>query len=85
MNEKSLTTDRHFAHNEPDEIGSKVDGADVSDVELGSINQTRARANRKLPYEKPAYRYEKVFVTTALSCGKISGGTGACNMTPKVS
>ena len=24
------------------------------------------------PYEKPSFRYEKVFVTTALSCGKIA-------------
>jgi len=27
-------------------------------------------ANQK-PYEKPGFRYEQVFVTTALSCGKI--------------
>jgi hypothetical protein len=26
----------------------------------------------KKPYEKPAFRYEQVFVTTALACGKIS-------------
>ena len=26
----------------------------------------------KKPYEKPAFRHEQVFVTTALSCGKIS-------------
>lgn len=26
----------------------------------------------KKPYEKPSFRYEQVFVTTALSCGKIS-------------
>jgi hypothetical protein len=25
----------------------------------------------KKPYEKPGFRYEQVFVTTALSCGKI--------------
>jgi hypothetical protein len=24
----------------------------------------------KKPYEKPAFRYEQIFVTTALSCGK---------------
>ena len=24
----------------------------------------------KKPYEKPAFRYERVFVTTALACGK---------------
>ena len=29
----------------------------------------------KKPYEKPAFRHEKVFVTTALSCGK-TGAVG---------
>ena len=24
----------------------------------------------KKPYEKPAFRYEQIFVTTALTCGK---------------
>jgi len=28
-------------------------------------------ATHKKPYEKPSFRYEKVFVTTALSCGKV--------------
>jgi len=27
----------------------------------------------KKPYEKPAFRYERVFETTALSCGKTAG------------
>jgi hypothetical protein len=31
----------------------------------------------KQPYVKPEFRYEKVFVTTALSCGKISS-LGQC-------
>ena len=30
-----------------------------------------APAANKKPYEKPGFRYEQVFVTTALSCGKI--------------
>jgi hypothetical protein len=30
-------------------------------------------AKQKKPYEKPAFRHEKVFVTAALSCGKLSG------------
>jgi hypothetical protein len=33
-------------------------------------------ANRK-PYQKPAFRYERVFETMALSCGKLVAG-GAC-------
>lgn len=32
----------------------------------------------KKPYEKPSFRFEEVFVTTALSCGKIAGFSGAC-------
>lgn len=31
----------------------------------------------KKPYEKPAFRYEQVFVTTALACGKIAT-VGSC-------
>lgn len=33
--------------------------------------QSRVSVEKK-PYEKPAFRYEQVFVTTALSCGKIA-------------
>jgi hypothetical protein len=32
----------------------------------------------KKPYEKPSFRYEKVFVTTALSCGKIADTQESC-------
>jgi hypothetical protein len=39
----------------------------------------------KQPYEKPSFRYEKVFVTTALSCGKIGATSAACAASPKVS
>ena len=38
-------------------------------------------ANKKR-YIKPAYRMEKVFVTTALACGKVSDGTGHCISNP---
>lgn len=37
------------------------------------------------PYEKPSFRYERVFVTTALTCGKVPNGGSACNLNPKVS
>ncbi|HET9408485.1 MAG TPA: hypothetical protein VFO39_14685 [Candidatus Sulfotelmatobacter sp.] len=40
----------------------------------------------KKTYEKPSFRYEKVFVTTALSCGKVTPPlTQSCQTTPKVS
>ncbi len=35
----------------------------------------------KKPYEKPAFRYERVFVTSALSCGKVSLTQGPCTNT----
>ena len=35
----------------------------------------------KKPYEKPAFRFEKVFVTTALSCGKIATQTSCTGLT----
>ena len=44
-------------HNKPDEIG----------VASGTA------AKKRMPYEKPAFRFERVFVTTALSCGKLAG------------
>ena len=44
--------------------------------EMSSENQ-RAPVTRK-PYEKPSFRYEQVFVTTALSCGKIDPTSSGC-------
>lgn len=32
----------------------------------------KKEAPAKQPYVKPEFRFEKVFVTTALSCGKVS-------------
>jgi len=39
----------------------------------------------KKPYEKPSFRYEEVFVTTALSCGKIGGTQASCLAHPSAS
>jgi hypothetical protein len=33
---------------------------------------------KKLPYEKPSFRCEKVFVTSALGCGKVDQTQGQC-------
>jgi hypothetical protein len=44
-----------------------------------SSNEPRPTAIEKKPYEKPGFRYEQAFVTTALSCGKMVNGTqGSC-------
>jgi hypothetical protein len=37
------------------------------------------------PYQKPAFKFEKVFETMALGCGKIGGTGGICNTVPKLS
>jgi len=49
-----------------------------------SCDQRTPAADKK-PYEKPAFRYEQVFVTTALSCGKIDGTETSCHHNRKVS
>lgn len=46
-------------------------------------NEAGTPATEKKAYEKPSFRYERVFVTTALSCGKISGLSASCNSSPK--
>jgi len=41
------------------------------------FSDPRALVTRK-PYEKPSFRYERVFVTTALSCGKVQPTQAGC-------
>jgi hypothetical protein len=49
-----------------------------------SSEESRPSAIEKKPYEKPAFRYEQVFVTSALSCGKLAS-EAACHLNSKVS
>jgi hypothetical protein len=37
----------------------------------------------KKPYHKPEFRFERVFETLALSCGKIHGSQGQCRFNKK--
>ncbi len=39
----------------------------------------------KKPYEKPEMRYERVFETMALSCGKVQATQGSCRRNRKAS
>jgi len=50
-----------------------------------SSDSPRTAATTKKPYEKPSFRHEKVFVTTALSCGKISVTQSGCGFNQRVS
>jgi hypothetical protein len=43
-----------------------------------------ASKGKKL-YQKPAFRYERVFETLALSCGKIGANTSQCQFSRKTS
>ena len=46
---------------------------------------SRHPATTKLPYQKPAFRYERVFETMALACGKINATEGQCASLLKLS
>jgi hypothetical protein len=39
----------------------------------------------KKPYQKPNFRFERVFETMALSCGKLAGGGPRCQTVRKIS
>jgi hypothetical protein len=39
----------------------------------------------KKSYTKPAFRFERVFETQALSCGKVDSHVGQCKTNPKTS
>jgi len=39
----------------------------------------------KKSYAKPAFRFERVFETQALSCGKVHSHFGQCKTNPKAS
>jgi len=41
-------------------------------------DDARAQSGAKRPYHKPEVRYEQVFETTALSCGKVQTTQGSC-------
>jgi hypothetical protein len=43
-----------------------------------------AGKNKKL-YQKPAFRYERVFETLALSCGKVGATLPQCQFSQKTS
>ena len=40
-------------------------------VDFGNQGPTRQQTTKKKIYSKPAFRFERVFETQALSCGKI--------------
>jgi hypothetical protein len=56
----------------------------MTDHQQGPPKKTEpAIASNKKPYQKPAFRHEKVFETMALSCGKVSSLQGQCRFNRK--
>jgi hypothetical protein len=53
------------------EIGRPLD-------EAGTFPETSETRKRK-QYKSPAFRYERVFETMALACGKMNNGIPHCN------
>jgi hypothetical protein len=49
------------------------------------VTGPEAQRTAKKPYHKPAVRYEQVFETTALSCGKVQVTQSACHFNRKTS
>ena len=39
----------------------------------------------KAPYQRPSFRHESVFETSALTCGKVQSTQGACHGNKKTS
>jgi len=52
------------------------------DMDNFQSDEARTPVTKK-PYEKPSFRFEQVFVTTALSCGKVGSTSANCINTPK--
>jgi len=53
-------------------------------VSVGEKRQTDEKRLKK-PYSKPAFRFERVFETQALACGKLSVTQAHCRFTRKTS
>jgi hypothetical protein len=53
-------------------------GTIIMGINQSSREEPRPAAIEKKPYEKPGFRYEQVFVTSALSCGKIDPTSASC-------
>jgi hypothetical protein len=47
-------------------------------MDNSSTDTNKAATTSRKPYEKPSFRYERVFVTSALSCGKVNPTQDTC-------
>lgn len=54
-------------------------GGEPQPENTGARAESEPTRNRK-PYQKPAFRFERVFETMALACGKIQTGPTCATM-----
>ena len=54
-------------------------------MDANRSSEKRPKAGVKKPYQKPSFRYERAFVTTAMSCTKVAGRSRECNASPSAS
>jgi hypothetical protein len=47
-------------------------------INHSSGEEPQSAATVKKPYDKPGFRFDQVFVTSALSCGKITSTQSGC-------
>ena len=64
---------------------TEISGVPFMAMNNSSSDEPRTPATNKKPYEKPAFRCEQVFVTTALSCGKVGTTSLTCSSNQKSS
>jgi hypothetical protein len=51
----------------------------------GEAQKAPSQGAGKKAYRKPEFRYERVFETLALACGKLEGSQGQCRFNRKTS
>jgi hypothetical protein len=66
-----------------------VGGSEFLMATMGSLEPENKRTDKKeppkKPYTKPTFRFERVFETQALSCGKVASHGTSCKLNPKAS
>jgi hypothetical protein len=55
------------------------------ELRLKELKDLQPLSGKKKPYQKPAFRYERVFETLALQCGKTNNGVPHCMQMKKTS
>ena len=54
------------------------EGTIIMAINQSSGEEPRPAAIEKKPYEKPGFRFEQAFVTSALTCGKVGSTQSGC-------